>query len=141
MKRDYAIYQVSFKILLRKGGKVLFLRSTEESYIDLPGGRADNVENKVPLQEIIAREVREELGPKIKYELNKLAFQYRRYSKPRQIYILFTVYKAKYVSGDIKLSPEHNSYEWINPVTYKFDRKDFEGEEEYQAFREYFKAK
>jgi len=141
MKRDYAIYQISFKILLRKGKKALFLRTTEGNYTDLPGGRVDNVENKVPLKEIISREVREELGSKIKYELGEPIFQYRRYSRSRQIYILFTVYEAKYLSGDVKLSPEHNSYEWINPAIYKFNKKDFEGGEEYKTFKEYFKTK
>jgi len=141
MKRDYGIYHVAFKILLKRGSKFLFLRSANKKYWDLPGGRVDNIEYKTPIKKILNREVREELGNKVKYKIGKIVFQHRRYYEPRKIYILVTVYEAKYLSGEIKLSFEHSNYEWINPKTYKFREKQFTCKEEYITFKEYFKFK
>lgn len=140
MKRDFALYQVGLKLLLRKGSKVLFLNMsiTELNCWDLPGGRIDNVESKTPLVKILAREIREELGPSLKYKLGRPLFQFRRYVPSRGVYNLLTVYEGKYISGEIKLSSEHSSYEWIDPKTYRFARKDFLNGEEYNAFKEYF---
>jgi len=141
MKRDFATYQVAFKILLKKGNKFLFLRTSKGDFWDLAGGRADNVEGKTPLKKILSREVREELGSEIKYKLGRIIFQYRRYNKSRKIYNLITIHEAKYISGKIKLSNEHRSYEWINPAKFKFDRNDFFNAEEFSVFKDYFKFK
>ncbi len=141
MKRDYGIYQVALKLLLKKGNKILFLRDVPSGYWDLPGGRIDNVESEVPLEKILAREIKEELGGKVKYKLGHPAFQFRRKTKMKGVYNLLTVYEAKHVAGDIKLSFEHSSYEWINPKVYKFKKKDFFNKEEYLAHIEYFQRK
>lgn len=141
MKRDYGIFHIAFKILLRKGDKFLFLKTANKKYWDWPGGRADNVEYKTPIKKILEREVKEELGNKVKYKVGNIAFQHRRYFKPRKIYILTTIYETKYLSGEIKLSSEHSSYKWINPKSYKFKEKEFICREEYLAFKEYFKFK
>ncbi len=142
MKRDYALYQVALKVMMKKNGRVLFLRLNEsENRLDLPGGRIDNVEGGVPLEKILAREIREELGGKIKYELGNPLFQFRRYSPAQNKYNLLTVYDTKFISGKIKLSPEHTSYEWINPKEYKFKPKDFFNKEEFLAFKKYFSRK
>lgn len=144
MKRDYALYQVALKAMIRKNGQVLFLRLNEsENRLDLPGGRIDNVESKVPLEKILEREIKEELGHGIKYKLEKPLFQFRRAtkSKLRGVFNLLTVYEAKFISGKIKLSPEHTSYEWINPEAYQFKPKDFFNKEEYLAFKKYFGQK
>lgn len=141
MKKDYATYWIAFKILLKKKGKVLFLTETASkcNFLDLPGGRADNNEGKVSLFKILEREVREELGDRIKYRLGEPIFQYRRYNKERKIYNLITVYKAEYITGSINLSFEHSKYQWLNPKKYKFREKEFYNKEEYEAFRKYFK--
>lgn len=139
MKRDYGVYQVALKVLLRRGDEVLFLRSDDGKYWDLPGGRIDNGEAKTPLQKILAREVREELGPAVRYKLGRPLFQFRRYYSPGRIYILQTVYDGIYLSGDIKLSHEHSSYTWINPGKITLKKKDFDNNEEYLAFKDYFK--
>ena len=144
MKRDYALYQVALKAMMKKNGRVLFLRLNEsENRLDLPGGRIDNVESKVPLEKILDRELREELGNDVKYKLGKPLFQFRRATKSKfkGIFNLLTVYETKYISGKIRLSPEHTSYEWINPTRYKFKPKDFFNKEEYLAFKKYFSRK
>ena len=139
IKRDYATYQVALKLLLRKGNEVLFLRDVPSGYWDLPGGRIDNVESKVPLDKILMREIREELGEKVKYKLGCPIFQFRRETKTHNIYNFLTVYEGKYIKGNIKISFEHSSYKWVNPKNYKFKEKDFFNKEEYLAVLGYFK--
>lgn len=142
MRKDYATFNIGFKILLRKGDKVLFLRMAHKKYfnlLDLPGGRADKGEEGAPLKRILIREIKEEIGKRVKYKFGNLAFQNWRHDRSRKIYTLINVYEARYLSGEIKLSPEHLSYEWINPKKYKFRKKDFFNKEEYLAFKEYLK--
>ena len=138
-KRDYALYQVALKILLIKDNKILFLRDATSGYWDLPGGRIDNVENKVSLKKILAREIREELGGRVKYKLGNPVFQFRRSTKTKGVCNFLTVYEAEYLGGDINLSFEHSNYEYINPTAYKFKKKDFFNREEYLAHLDYFK--
>lgn len=140
MKRDYAIYQVALKALLRKDGKVLFLRLADApKYLDLPGGRIDNVETSTPLARILDREIREEIGTKARYRLGAPLFQFRRHIPSRNIYSFLTVYDAEFLGGDIKLSFEHSAYEWVDPKTYIWKKSQFLSNEEYAAFLGFFK--
>lgn len=145
MKRDYGIFQVGLKVLLRKGSKVLLLRMNDDDrWLDLPGGRIDNVEYRAPLEKIIAREVREELGPKLKYVLGKPLFCFRRLRRGKNLnpaYVFLVVYDAEWIAGDINLSFEHSSYEWVDAKKFRLKRSDFGQEEEYGAFKKYFVEK
>ncbi len=138
MKRDFGIFQVGLKILLKKGNKMLVLR-TDDGYVDLPGGRIDNVEYESPVEKTIAREIREELGS-VRYALGRPLFTYRRYSPKYKARIFVLVYEADYVSGTIRLSNEHISHEWIKIGTFPFTGKDFVDEEVYRMFKNYFKT-
>lgn len=124
---------------MEKSGKFLFLTDSKKGHLDLPGGRANEDESRTPLEKIISREVKEELGSKIKYHLGAPILQGRRYYPKKKTYVWVTVYKAKYVSGPIKLSFEHNKYQWIDPKKYNFKEKEFFNKEEYEAFKKYFK--
>ncbi|MFA5013718.1 MAG: NUDIX hydrolase [Candidatus Paceibacterota bacterium] len=135
-----ATYNVAMKILLKKGNKVLLLKYFSDGLTDLPGGRIDNNEYDLPIEKIIKREVQEELGKNLKYKLGKPAFQFRRYFKKTGHRIFITVYEAKYISGNIKLSREHNDYEWVDPKKVRATQKSFTGKEEYLAFKNYFKT-
>ena len=139
MKRDYATYQVALKALLRKGDAILFLRLADApKYLDLPGGRIDNVETHTPLAAILAREIREELGARVRYRLGAPLFQFRRYVASRKIYNFVTVYDAEFLGGDITLSGEHSAYEWLDPKTYRWRKSQFLSSEEYAAFSAFF---
>ena len=144
MKKDYGTFQVGLKILFRKGGKVLLLRmNDDDQWLDLPGGRIDKVEYRTPLEKIIAREVREELGAKVKYILGKPFFHFRRARRQEDAhprFVFLAVYDAQWKAGEITLSHEHLSYEWIDPKTYILKQSDFGNSEEYRAFRNYFKT-
>lgn len=136
---NYAVYHVALKILLKKGDEFLFLTDATGKHLDLPGGRIDDIEHTISLTEIIAREVSEELGEEIKYRLGKPIFQFRRHFENKNLHVFIAVYEAEYLSGEIKLSPEHSDYQWVNPKEVDLKEKDFFSEEECLAFNNYFK--
>lgn len=139
VKRNYAVYHVGLKILLKKGDEFLFLKSAYGTQFDLPGGRIDDVEHETPLVEILAREVAEELGGEIKYKLGKPVFQFRRHFEKLGLRIFCVAYEAEYISGEIHLSSEHSGYQWITREKFQeFAENDFFSAEEFRAFREYF---
>lgn len=137
-KPNYAVYRVDLKVLLKKGDEFLFLEFLDGEKIDLPGGRIDVGEENTSLEEIIAREIKEELGEEVKYILGKPVFQYRVFLKERGWSIFLTIYEAEYLSGEIKLSDEHSDYKWVNPKNIYFKEENFFCNEEYLAFKKYF---
>ena len=137
-ERNYASYHVSLKVLLKKGDEFLFLVDAAGKYFDLPGGRMDDIEHATPIIEVIAREVGEELGEELKYNLGKPVFQFRRHFENKGWHIFLTVYEAEYLSGEIKLSAEHSNIQWINPRKVDFKDEQFFNKEECLAFKKYF---
>ncbi|MDO8564607.1 MAG: NUDIX hydrolase [bacterium] len=142
MKRPFAQYEVGLKILPRRGTEFLFLRAATRAgrIFDYAGGRIDAVEHAVPLQEILRREVTEELGPDFRYEVGPVAFQFRRtHCDPDDGgWVFLTVFEAEYMGGEIVLSEEHTEYRWIDPDKEPLTRAEFFTEEEYLAITEYF---
>jgi 8-oxo-dGTP pyrophosphatase MutT (NUDIX family) len=138
--KDHAVYQISLKVLLRKGNEFLFLKSANGKYWDMPGGRIDNIESKIPLEDILAREMKEELGKNLKYKLGNPLFQYRKTYSSGKLPIFMTVYGAEYISGEIDISSEHSGYYWFKESETKFKKSEFGQEGEYLAFKKYFKS-
>lgn len=142
MKKDYKyiLYEISLKLLLRHKGRILILR-TEEDYIDLPGGRIERGEGNTSLEKILDREIKEELGPNVQYIVDNPLFWYRGRSK-YGFWIFGIIHTAKYLGGEIKLSQEHKSYEWIYARELDIKRSDFAplDHEKYLVFKKYFKG-
>lgn len=138
MEANEAVYHVGIKILLSWGEDFLFLTTAWENHLDLPGGRIDESEHYVSLEDILDREVREELGDAVKYTLGSPLFQFRRHFEDKGFRVFVTVYGAEFVSGDIRLSSEHSAYEWVNLKKFTFEEKDFFHREEFIAFKKHF---
>lgn len=136
----YAIFNASFKLILRKNNRILLLTESATGFLDLPGGRIEKKEIKLPLMDLFKREIAEELGKKVKYKILDPAIQYRRYNKYTKMYSLITAYEAIYLSGEIKLSSEHSQCEWVDPKTYNLKNNKINNEEERLAFERYFKS-
>ena len=134
---NFGVFFVALKIMLWNRGRILILRDTRG--LDFPGGRIDNTEYETPLERIIAREIREELGA-VRYTLGKPAFQYRRYHDQRRMNVFVTVFEATYRSGSITLSDEHISYEWLRPKDVRITPASFSTRDEYRAFKKYLAA-
>lgn len=131
-KRDY--YHVSLKLILRNDqNSILILASDPKGSFgglyDLPGGRIDESEFETPIEQIIRREAHEEIG-EVEFELNMKPVAIGRHlipadmtSEHKDIHIMYIFFEAKIISGEIKLSSEHNSYDWFdlskqNPADY-----------------------
>lgn len=141
MNGNEASYHIGLKLLLSRGStgrEFLFLTTAPNGRIDLPGGRIDKSEHYTPLEEILEREVREELGDSIRYKLGKPLFQFRRHFENKGFRVFITVYEAEFLSGEIRLSDEHSRYEWVNPKNVTFKEEGFFHPEAFLAFKKYF---
>lgn len=112
------IFMISLKILLRNGkNECLIMESPDfalrfKSKYDLPGGRIKDNEVETSFHKLINREIREEVGVKIKYKLRQDPVSLMKYRFKDGRCILYILFEAKYLGGEIKLSEEHISYKW-----------------------------
>jgi 8-oxo-dGTP pyrophosphatase MutT (NUDIX family) len=125
MAKENDFYQVSLKAILKnEKGEVLVLGGlaggSYEGFYDLPGGRIDKNEFTVPLPVIMAREIKEEIGD-IEFSLSEIPVAVGRHLlKPHISYesedthVLYLFYEARYISGEIKVSEEHNGFKWLS---------------------------
>lgn len=84
---------------------------------ELPGGKIANGEENTALEDILMREVREELGPYIDISIGKVIDVMRRpWNKPGASadQVMLAVFECRYQGGEIVLSEENNAYTWIS---------------------------
>lgn len=87
---------------------------------DLPGGRIAIGEFDTPLLAVLSREIAEELGEAIKYQVNGPVAIFRHcrpevtaLNKP-EVRVFMVGFEVLYLGGDIQLSDEHNEYRWVS---------------------------
>lgn len=90
---------------------------TMTGYYDLPGGRIDEQEKKVSLRNIIMREIREELGKKVRLRVKEVPVavgQHWHYSRRlrRERFAVLVFFEAHYLGGALTVSHEHEEYRW-----------------------------
>ncbi len=114
-------YHVAMKAFVRNGDSILICHDALQHKWDLPGGRIGIGEFDVPLEEILKREIEEELGSEIKWRCNGpvAIFRHRRpeisaEGKP-EVRILMIGFEVDYLGGPIILSDEHSEYRWVAP--------------------------
>lgn len=138
-------FNISLKLILKNDkGEILGLECVNEGilagYYDFPGGRINSDELQVPYDEIIAREMAEEVGPDVKYEVDlhpvstgKHVYFSEKLGKENCIFMIF--FEAKYHGGEIRISDEHIGYKWLNlkaePASKYFTLGFLEGVEGY----------
>lgn len=76
---------------------------------DLPGGRIENGET---IAEGLARDVQEEIGETVQYQLSDIVHAEQMEYVDTSVYAVFQL--AQYQGGDITLSDEHSEYSWLN---------------------------
>ena len=119
MPQDQLFY-VGQKALIEKDGEVLILNDPLFG-LDLPGGKVQVGE--LDFEKALKREVKEETDFEIEIgrPFFRGYFEFPKNTKHRnagkKIFVIF--YIAKYISGDLQLSEEHNKYFWVNKKTYK----------------------
>ncbi len=140
MKKD-ALFCVGQKAFIEKNGKVLVLNDPLAG-LDFPGGKIQEGEAKESdadsLIDALKREVREETGLEIEvfepfyvWYRNFRMKNHRNYGK--EVYLV--AFRCKYVSGEIKLSEEHDKFRWVDKNSY---REVDDGSEYFKVLRKFF---
>ena len=139
MKKD-ALFCVGQKAFIEKDGKVLILYDPVEG-IDFPGGKIQEGEAKngdvESLISALKREVREETGLEIEV-FNPFAVWYHEFPQNHRNYgkvVYLVAFKCKYVSGEIKLSEEHNKFKWVDENDYQ---ETNDGSDYFDVLKKYF---
>lgn len=123
MKRD-ALFCVGQKAFIEKDGRVLVLNDPTE-FLDFPGGKIQEGEAKdgdaSSLLISLQREVMEETGLTIKVG-DPFAVWYHEFQKGSRNYgkvVYLVAFKCTYISGELKLSDEHDNFKWVDKINYK----------------------
>lgn len=92
----------------------------DAGYWDFSGGRIDMNEYAVPIPEVIAREIKEELGD-IEYVLHYRPVAIGRREVPpelnslkRMVRQIFIFFEADFKGGTIQVNDEHIEYRWLD---------------------------
>src|SRR3989338_3529454 len=116
------LYYVAIKVFLEKEGE-LFIFKDKFGDLDLPGGRIRKDEFDAPLESVIERKLREELGDDVHYELGEpvVFFRHERIeaSSGQPVRIFGVGYRATWIGGEIKISELHTQSEWVDVSTFK----------------------
>lgn len=130
------LYYVAVKVFLENDNKFFIFKDKYEAW-DLPGGRIQKHEFDVPLEQVLERKIREELGTSVKYKLgNPVVFmRHEREENGSNVRIFAIGYRATFLGGKIKLSERHTESMWVpvktfNPARY-FEGGWLKGVEEY----------
>ena len=110
------------KAFLIYEGKVLILREsgsyqdgTNAGRYDLPGGRLNPGEK---YDEALAREVLEETGLTIKIKKPLSVGEWHPTVRGEEWQIVGIFFECEVVTNEIKLSEDHDAFEWINPTEF-----------------------
>lgn len=116
MNEDAKFY-VAQKAFILKGVDILVLNDPIEG-LDYPGGKIRENENDAT--ESLKREVLEETGLQVAVgepfcvAIETFASGHRLAGE--HAYVVF--YRCEYISGDVSLSEEHDSFHWVNKDNY-----------------------
>lgn len=121
--KEKDLYFVAVKVFLRDKKKLLIIHDTFGEW-DLPGGRIKKDEFDTPLEAVVERKIKEELGPMVEYKLgepNNIFFRVERaeWGLQDQIVHIFAVgYDAEYIDGTVELGTYHDNMEWVDVDTF-----------------------
>ncbi|MBI2888967.1 MAG: NUDIX domain-containing protein [Candidatus Liptonbacteria bacterium] len=140
-------YFVAVKAFLEREGQLLILKDKfgpATARWDLPGGRITAAEFKTPLEDILRRKMREELGEGIAYAIGEpvVFMRHERVeaTPEKPLVRIFAIgYEAKLEEGEAHLSSAHTEMQWVDIKTFKpedyFSGGWLAGVKEYLALR------
>lgn len=122
---DKDTYFVAVKALLRKGPDLLITHDVYGHW-DIPGGRLRRDDFSTPLEAVLERKLREELGTDFRYELHApcVFFRHERSENGldgQRVRIFAIGFEADFLDGSIHLGPNHNEYLWVDAATFPAD--------------------
>lgn len=110
------IYYIGVKAAIVKNKKVLLVENvtSKNNRFSFPGGKIDRGET---LEKALRRELKEELDIK-NVQIEKLLDVFERFDYKKGIGLMLLVYKVSADTKNMKISPEHIGFRWI-------DKKEF----------------
>jgi len=118
----YKIF-VATKAFINFRGKILIVREstkykdgTNFGYYDVPGGR---IKPGQRFDKSLLREIKEETGLKVRIGRPFYVGEWRPKAEKEQWQIVGTFFECFARSNKVKLSRDHDNYQWINPKDYK----------------------
>jgi len=136
-------YFVAVKVFLEKEGKFLIMKDGFGQW-DIPGGRLKKSDSDIPLEQIIARKMSDELGNKFTYMLGK-PIVFMRHERVESapgnptVRIFAIGYQATLEKGEVTLSSHHTEMLWANRSN--FDPKKYFTGGWLKGVQEYLKAR
>lgn len=123
---DKDLYFVAVKLFLLQGNKLLILKDNFGDW-DLPGGRMKKDEFDTPLEKILERKVREELGPTVRYTIGKPVLHMRherveQVSGSPVVRIFAVGFEGTFDGGEVALSPRHTEMQWVDLESFQPDQ-------------------
>ena len=115
MERTIQTFEVSLKAAIFRAERLLLVQEADTGFWELPGGRIDVGEEQSSHAEILAREIREELGPQFRIVTRDETVSWVRQRSTDGVYQFLIARIATYVSGVPALSDEHQALRWTGP--------------------------
>jgi 8-oxo-dGTP diphosphatase len=141
MKAD-GLFFVCQKAFIEKDGKVLVIFDPIEG-LDFPGGKIQDGELKSEdvssVIKSLKREVKEETGLEIEVS-DPFFVSYYEYSQGHRNHgkgVYLTAFKGRHLSGEVKLSDEHDGFRWVDKSDY---HEVNDGSEFFAMLAKYFNA-
>ncbi|MBI3460354.1 NUDIX domain-containing protein [Candidatus Acetothermia bacterium] len=116
LAREIQRFHVGIKAFILRDGQLLLLReSVEPSWWEIPGGRIDVGEEALPPEEVLQRELREELGTDFRYRIDlPLVTWIRPPHGDRKQFAFLVGFLCRTEGGEIRLSDEHSELRWVD---------------------------
>lgn len=111
MPRAIQKFDVGLKAFVLRGRSLLVVREAATGLWELPGGRIDVGEEDLPQAEVLARELREELGEGFAVALGTPVSTWIR-RRPTD-FVFLVGHLCRHRSGEPTLSHEHDSARWV----------------------------
>ena len=112
--RAIAHFEVGLKAFLVREGRLLVVRERfAPHWWELPGGRFDAGEEMMPLEHILRRELREELGEALVCDVVGPRDAWVRPAPERGTHVFLLGFLCRHRAGEIELSDEHVDARWI----------------------------
>jgi 8-oxo-dGTP pyrophosphatase MutT (NUDIX family) len=115
MRRAIQTFEVSLKAFIVRDARILLLQEADTGFWELPGGRIDVGEERLPQTDILAREIREELGAEFRCDVGPKAVTWVRERPADRAFLFIVARLCRFDCGPILLSSEHATSLWTTP--------------------------
>lgn len=114
MRKPIQLFHVAVKAFIVRDGRLLMVREAFGPRLwELPGGRIDVGEESAPHEQVLARELREELGPHFECDIAQPFVTWARPIETHRPHPAFLVgFECLRPRGEVVLSDEHLELRW-----------------------------